>query len=1090
MKARFPIHPIIVVLFCTRSSASTQCPALLEEAFLLTAFLLCSAVVTLKTHLIAQSTSVSALIFNQANCSQNSKSADESRQRKKTSQPCRKQHTGNMDSSAHQFDTPMELNPTFEVDLDETHNGENNTPHQSFQQVELYPAFNQGDFACTSVPPGERYDNILPLDFSAYPFDTPMELNPTFDVDLDEALSVKYTAPPQSFHQAELYSVFNQGDFASFNLSPGEQYRNFQPVDCSGYQSDVPVALHPASDADLVLDEIFNGENATPHQSFHQAELYPAFNQGDFDSTDLIPGERYHNFLPQDPPVSSDPFQPGLQGNAFSQRDFPMTENLFQSQIDGTFQQDHISVVDTPTQAVFYDNISQQGFHSTGIVQSAGHPDIPKSLACSQALNQVNLKSSVQQGDLTASPGTTEQTCFDAVAVVNKAHDPKKSVRGYSHHEWEAKKDVLYRLWVTRDMPMLIETMTKVYGFTACSKAYSSRFNKWGFPHKNRTKANVGRAILRDDDKNLVRKRPAQRLRKSEKGDVPWAFMKNSVSKGLKDKAYNHHSDMINHLENLAKCLFDKGDENGWTYNEFTLVPPSGAKDNSKTWQLLTHQCYSASTLAECGLSSRVTPSLQRLFDGLGQAAEICNPNVLIYFWNICTSLNRIRMSGMPKRERYPLLYPLLATLVKSFSNSRQNKKTSFIIGFLNSLIFILETDPEAMRETLEMGYKKVIEIIGKAIGHDHAIVLNMASHYCKHYNAHIVDQVRPKSILEKYKHLIEVAESTCGSSEEQTIALRYDYIRATSLSKIDYDVVLKLQKQTAGICKAQPGLQYCLATRAFAFSTELLANMHFEKEIAGKKALREQQAREQKQSISENRALVEKEALAEQKSPPEAEEIANKKALAEERALTEKKRLAREGAKKEIAEAREREREQKQAKIKAISETRALAKIRALAEKKPPAEVKKIGKEVVAAQKRALAEKKKQEALATKSKLRIQGPELPPRKSLTYLNEAISVLQEGDQDCLIWAASFSKRLSLWHQISGDREACRDEKDRTVAIRLKIEATQHAKNISCRSKERCKVRGGTGNVNGLRIKRREAHQSVVSSLKRMSLKSS
>jgi hypothetical protein len=529
-------------------------------------------------------------------------------------------------------------------------------------------------------------------------------------------------------------------------------------------------------------------------------------------------------------------------------------------------------------------------------------------------------------------------------------------------------------------------------------------------------------AIVSDNDKNSIRERAAQALPKqqSQKGGVPWAFVKVLVPKVLADKTYKHHGDILNHLKKLVKGQFDKGNKNSWTYNQFTLF---GAKENSRAWQLLTHQCYSASTLAECGLSSRVTPSLQRLFEGLHEVAKICNPNVLIYFWNICTSLNRLRLSGMPKKQQYPLLRLLLAVLEKSFSNSRKSsERTHSMIDFLRSLSSILKEDPKDIRETLEMGYKKVIETIGDVIGHDHAIVLNMVSHYAKCYSAHIiVDKVDPKSILERYKHLIEVTEKTCGSSEEQKIALLYDYIRAMSLSEIDYGVVLKLHEKTSGICKAQQHLKCCLATRAFAFSTELLANMHFEKEIAETKALRRQQAREEKKEIAGMRALAER---------------------------------------------------------------------RALAENKLPAEAKEIAKETAIAQKRALAEKKKQEALAMKRKLGIQGPELPPKKSHTYLNKAISMLQEGDQDCLIWAASFSKRLSLWHRTTGDRLACRNEKDRTLAIRLKIETISPAKIISRRSKVLCEVRGGPGWVNGECIQRREAHRGVISSLEGMRLESS
>jgi len=475
---------------------------------------------------------------------------------------------------------------------------------------------------------------------------------------------------------------------------------------------------------------------------------------------------------------------------------------------------------------------------------------------------------------------------------------------------------------------------------------------------------------------------------------------------------------MIYHLNKLVKGLFDRRNKSSWTYNEFSLVPPSTAKDNSKTWQLLTHQCYSASTLAECGLSSRLTPSLQRLFEGLCQAAKNCNPNVLIYFWDICTSLNRIRMSGEPKHQCYPLLRLLLAALLKSVSASR-NQWTPSMVGFLGSLNSILTKHSETklqnpMREILKRVYQKVIKTMGDVVGHNHAIVLNMVSHYAKYYNAHIyVDKTGPESILERYKHLIEVAKKAGGFSKEQEITLLYGYIRATSLYEIDYGVVLELQEQTAKICKAQKPLKCCLATRAFAFSTDLLANMHFEEEIAETKTLRKQQMREEKKAIW-NRALVEKQALAEQKSPLQAKEIANNTALAVKRALPKEKKECRKG----------------------------------------PME----------------------------RKLGYQGPPLPPKKSQTYLNNAISVLQKGDQDCLTWAASFSKRLSLWHKDSGDRLAWNIEKDRTAAIRLEIEATPSVKFISRRSKEVCKVRGGPGYVNGSRIHRREAHRAVVSTL--------
>jgi len=238
-------------------------------------------------------------------------------------------------------------------------------------------------------------------------------------------------------------------------------------MDNSAYQIDVPMALDPAFDMDL--DEIYNGENATPHQSFQQDELHPAFIQGDFASTNVFPGEEYQNFLPQDDLASYDLFQPGLKGNTFNQEDFPMTENLLQPQIDGAFQQDQMTFVGKLSQALFYDNIGQQGPHGTGILQSAGHPYMPESLGSDQASNRANFQRSVQQADRTTSLDIIEQPCVDPVGVANQSRGPGKSGRGYSHGEWEAKKKGLYRLWVeeNRTMSVLIETMTEVHGFTA-----------------------------------------------------------------------------------------------------------------------------------------------------------------------------------------------------------------------------------------------------------------------------------------------------------------------------------------------------------------------------------------------------------------------------------------------------------------------------------------------------------------------------------------------------------------------------------------------------------------------------------------------
>jgi len=149
-------------------------------------------------------------------------------------------------------------------------------------------------------------------------------------------------------------------------------------MDYSGYQIDVQMAFDPAFD--IALNENLIRENATYHQSFQQAELHPSFDQGDFASTNIFPGDEYQDFFPEDDSTSYDLYQSGLQGSTFNQEDFPVTENLPQPQSNGTFQQDQMTFFDTPSQTLFYNNLSQQDFHDTGILQLAGHPYMPELL--------------------------------------------------------------------------------------------------------------------------------------------------------------------------------------------------------------------------------------------------------------------------------------------------------------------------------------------------------------------------------------------------------------------------------------------------------------------------------------------------------------------------------------------------------------------------------------------------------------------------------------------------------------------------------------------------------------------------------------
>ncbi|KAH8820621.1 hypothetical protein F5884DRAFT_866510 [Xylogone sp. PMI_703] len=410
--------------------------------------------------------------------------------------------------------------------------------------------------------------------------------------------------------------------------------------------------------------------------------------------------------------------------------------------------------------------------------------------------------------------------------------------------KWEYIRDWhLHRLFIeeAHTLDELVFEMSVIHDFTAGKTTYEKKFAQWPEFKKNMTQGSEHQVPSNEGScKKADRRRPGQSLpdRKSNARGLRSIFVKKVVSqeeelplvRAITYTVYIDQERMFHAIDGLVKGFFGAG-SNSWTANNMTFDAPMAVANNSKVWRHLSSQCQSIATLVQAKLFDQVNFLLKKINVKLGRletTANLSDPNILIYFWQICHILSNIRYHTRMRVERYAYLNGFLQRLKRIFS--RLGNKHSLVV-FLDSLYQVLVSKPDDFITTLRLGYWKTIHILGDVIGGAHAIVLRMGIHCTKNWRSKF--GVHEEQLNSQYKNLPSLTENLGGtrSEIEKNISLWYDYIYGMSERKHNSEAIMNIAAQlrdvTSGICRKRATLKrlyYNTITQAFVFSTELLS--------------------------------------------------------------------------------------------------------------------------------------------------------------------------------------------------------------------------------------------------------------------------
>ncbi|KIW98766.1 uncharacterized protein Z519_00429 [Cladophialophora bantiana CBS 173.52] len=427
----------------------------------------------------------------------------------------------------------------------------------------------------------------------------------------------------------------------------------------------------------------------------------------------------------------------------------------------------------------------------------------------------------------------------------NSVEKPQPVERG----NWERWRKALYHAYVeeNRTMKEVVSEMSSILHFNKAVSTCRKVIKKWPEFRKNK----IGEHVARNP-----RRRSAARLPKPPKTTNLLSLPKRVSTKpnaqlvqipSILEEPYSNQRRMFNSINVFAQSLFG-AKTRPWKYSTTTFTPPTGVTDSSAAWQLVLDTCLGIVTVSEGRVGGKVQFLLKNLFVALDAATQSRDPNFLSQFWRICVCLLRIRPHSRAHAKQFSFLRVFLLRLKGGFLKFCGNTKDP-LVEFVDSLIRVLESSPRDLKATLGLTCSKAIETLGDMIGKEHFIVVNMTSDCLRHWNSMFradkkLPEEPPEESLDSEISLEELLESryqsllrSCDPNEvDLQITLLYEYINAMSKGKYVSEIVAghadQLRGLTVGRCRAeaeQNNLRHTLTTRAFAFSSELLAKYHLE---------------------------------------------------------------------------------------------------------------------------------------------------------------------------------------------------------------------------------------------------------------------
>lgn len=329
-------------------------------------------------------------------------------------------------------------------------------------------------------------------------------------------------------------------------------------------------------------------------------------------------------------------------------------------------------------------------------------------------------------------------------------------------------------------------------------------------------------------NKNGVKKRRGKEIARKERQAGP-RITEVKIGPFL-STIYIHQEELFHSIDALFKGWFAAGSES-WTTEARHFKPPLNSPHNlTDTWQLLSDQVASICLLVKGQLYHHANFMCKQVLVGLEDAAPICDPSFMVHFWTICHLLSGIPVCSKGSFPESIWIGWFLRNLQKNLP-ARSAEHPHPLEVIVDSLLRVWAESPRDLKATLGLGHWKAIHTLGSLIGdHDH-IVLNMGTCCTKIWKSKFSASSTSVELLRK-----PLAVNACSFEAKQRAEVSLDILYAASKEKYnDIGVVQEasqLLSWTRDICREkahQRTLKYNSVTRAFVFSSELIATHHLE---------------------------------------------------------------------------------------------------------------------------------------------------------------------------------------------------------------------------------------------------------------------
>ncbi|KAI1847452.1 hypothetical protein JX265_013973 [Neoarthrinium moseri] len=452
----------------------------------------------------------------------------------------------------------------------------------------------------------------------------------------------------------------------------------------------------------------------------------------------------------------------------------------------------------------------------------------------------------------------------DGAAGPEWRQHPMRKRHRHSEIEWKEADEHIKRMYFeeSHTAEEIVFALSVIHGFDAALSTIEKRCSVFGKKQKRcrsasklpevSKKASKVFAIVSEDlrSKTVEEKRRARLQQELEKEKHRQIQMKKGNKRAAKKRGthmkyarpyiagvnigpflrtvYIHQEELFHAIDGLVKGWFASKNRS-WSIDTRHFHPPPGTAEYAAAWQLMSDQVHSLHMLFKAELYHHANYMLKEVLSGLSITAQANDPSFLVHFGGICHAL-----AAIPTRSKGELQgNPWLGWFLRHFSRISSSALGSHpLVGVVDSMLQVWSSSPRDIKPTLALGQWKVIDTMGCLIDNTHPIILNMGSRCTKNWKS----KFSASSTVHQSLHQQLCAAKRQNIQPKELAEVSLDYLYAASREKYNEPVVIHetkaLLSSTTKVCRGKVDhkmLQDDAVTRAFVFSTELMATHHLE---------------------------------------------------------------------------------------------------------------------------------------------------------------------------------------------------------------------------------------------------------------------